>query len=390
MRSEFHRVAGLLLLSIIVTPLFAQESPKVTTPAIIANEDSATLRLLEKSSIFSIALSGNFSRPQPATLFAKIVDPLEKVLGEGSASVQLGPVARRSELPLNWLPLNGLQDVASVRLIYEVRLDGSAAATSGILSPYKLIPDLFELHFMALDAVGIGGVYVARVWATRPDSKLPVPGVVLDGMFGDENEADKSKGMRAHAQTDAHGEALMKFHLPRAEGDPDAGEVDFTINGSHGDFKNSVSATLPLRLRAAILLSTDKPIYQPEQTLHIRALLLDDQRRAWSKHPVRFAVHDPDNSVVFSSDTESSRFGIAAVDWPIPASQKLGNYSVSADISGDTDRELQNSQNIRISRYELPTLALNVQTNQPYYLPGQNAEVTVSAAYLFGALSRNS
>jgi hypothetical protein len=42
-----------------------------------------------------------------------------------------------------------------------------------------------------------------------------------------------------------------------------------------------VTATLRYWRRAAVLLSTDKPLYQPDQTLHMRALVLDDQRRAW-------------------------------------------------------------------------------------------------------------
>jgi uncharacterized protein YfaS (alpha-2-macroglobulin family) len=82
------------------------------------------------------------------------------------------------------------------------------------------------------------------------------------------------------------------------------------------------------------LLSTDKPLYQPDQTLHMRALVLDDQRHAWAKHPLRFVVHDPDEAVIFSTDAETSRFGIASAEWTIPSSQKLGSYRVSADISG--------------------------------------------------------
>ncbi len=114
-------------------------------------------------------------------------------------------------------------------------------------------------------------------------------------------------------------------------------------------------------------------------------LLSDDQRRAWAKHPLRFTVHDPDDTVVFSTDAETSRFGIASTDWTIPSSQKLGSYRVSADISGgSSSRELQGNQLIRISRYELPTFTVNVVANQPFYLPGQNADLTVSANYMFG------
>src|SRR6266481_927078 len=234
------------------------------------------------------------------------------------------------------------------------------------------------------DAIGMGRTYVARVWATRPDSDKPVPGVSLTASFGDEDE-DTPKGMKAQARTNSRGEALLTFHLPEMSGAPGDEQVDLEIRGTRGNFKNSLAATLHYWRRAAVLLSTDKPLYQPDQTLHMRALVLDDQRHAWPKHPLRFVVHDPDEAVIFSTDAETSRFGIASADWPIPSSQKLGSYRVSADITGDADnRELQGNQLIRISRYELPTFTVNVVANQPFYLPGQNADLTVSANYMFG------
>jgi len=257
-------------------------------------------------------------------------------------------------------------------------------ALSGILSPYALIPDLFELRFLGLDAVGMGRAYFARVWATRPDSDKPVPGVSLTASFGDEDD-DTPKGMKAQVRTNSRGEALLTFHLPEIPGATDDEQVDLEIRGTPGNFRNSVTATLRHWRRAAVLLSTDKPLYQPDQTLHMRVLVLDDQRRAWAKRPLRFVVHDPDDTVIFSTDAETSRFGIASADWTIPSSQKLGSYRVFTDISGDADsRELQGNQLVRISRYELPTFTVNVVANQPFYLRGQNADLTVSASYMFG------
>jgi hypothetical protein len=79
--------------------------------------------------------------------------------------------------------VNGIQDASSSRLFYEVRLEGSSApVVSGILSPYALIPDLFELRFLGLDVIGMGRTYVARVWATRPGIHTWA-GVACDRLF---------------------------------------------------------------------------------------------------------------------------------------------------------------------------------------------------------------
>jgi len=385
MRRDVHRVVLAFCLSTLVLTVFAQEPHRTPAPSVVTHEDSARLVLKEKSSVFSIDLSANASKPVPATLLAKILAPDDKVLATASVPAQISSTVRRFEVSLNWVPVNGLEDASSSRLFYEVRLEGnSTPALSGILSPYALIPDLFELRFLGLDAIGMGRTYVARVWATRPDSDKPVPGVSLTASFGDEDE-DTPKGLKSQARTNSRGEALLTFRLPQMPAAPEDEQVDLEIRGTRGNFQNSLSAALHYWRRAGVLLSTDKPLYQPEQTLHMRALVLDDERRAWAKRTLRFTVHDPDDTVIFSTDAETSRFGIASADWTIPGSQKLGSYRVAADISGEADsRELQGNQLIRISRYELPTFTVNVVANQPFYLPGQNAELAVSAEYMFG------
>src|SRR3989442_739199 len=73
----------------------------------------------------------------------------------------------------------------------------------------------------------------------------------------------------------------------------------------------------PYWRRAAVLLSTDKPLYQPDQTLHMRAIVLDDQRHAWAKHPLRFVIHDPDEAVIFRGNPYSENKVVQKRLWPI-------------------------------------------------------------------------
>lgn len=386
MRSLLNRVAHVLCLCAVSFPVLAQDSPNSVPQSVFANEKSARLTLQEKSSIFSIEVSTNSTNPRSATLCARIISPNGSSLAEGSSPLQLTSVPRRFEVPLKWNPGSGLEDISSARLSFEVLLDGvTTPASSGILSPYKLISDLFELHFVGLDSIGLGKTYFARVRAIHPETNAPVPGVALTGMLGDDNEAETQKSLKAAARTNSRGEAVLKFRLPETTGAPDDTEIDLEIKGSLGNFKNSLITTIRFWRQATVLLSLDKPLYQPEQTLHMRALLIDDQRRAWSKQAARFSVRDPDDTIIFSSDAATSRFGIASADWPISASQKLGFYRVTVKTSTDADsRSLETSQTIRVSRYELPTFTVNVHTKQPFYLPGQNGDLTVSAGYLFG------
>jgi hypothetical protein len=144
MRTSILRVALLLSLSAFSFPFSVNGQGPNAFPSIVANEAGARLALKEKNSVFSIDLSANVPKSLHATLVAKILSPDDKLLAEASVSVHLSSTPQRAEVPLTWTPVNGLQDAASCRLLYEVRLEGvSVPALSGILSPYALIPDLF-------------------------------------------------------------------------------------------------------------------------------------------------------------------------------------------------------------------------------------------------------
>lgn len=371
MRVFFLRVVFLLSLCTAFQPLIAQIHDIAPQPAVTVDEGSARLTLNDASSIFSIELSAATDSPLSATFTAKIVDPDEKVIAQATVPVQLTRQAQRVQMALNWIPKGSLTDTVTARVRYEVRIGNDQPPTvAGTLSPTAIIPDLFELRFMGLEFASAANTYIAHVWATRPNSSKPVSGVELTGWLGDEDDA--TGGIRAQGRTNLHGEATLSFHLPVLPPVGQEEDVDLEIRGKRAGFQNSVTGTLKLWEHAAILLSTDKPLYQPEQVLHMRALLLDDQRHAWGQQPVRFEARDPDDAVVFSADAKSSRFGIASSEWAIPASQKLGNYRVSVKVSGDTDsKELQTDQRVRISRYELPTFTVNVTTDHPTICPAR-------------------
>ena len=75
---------------------------------------------------------------------------------------------------------------------------------------------------------------------------------------------------------------------------------------------------------------------------------------------------------------------MARADWEVPENVRLGQYAIKVGGSADDSEDEAGYQTIRISRYELPTFTVNVAPDRGYYLPGQNAAVTVSADYLFG------
>ena len=72
--------------------------------------------------------------------------------------------------------------------------------------------------------------------------------------------------------------------------------------------------TRPVRLedKVGILLTTEKPIYQPGQTIHVRALALDHADHHAASGRITFEVEDSRGSKVFKKATQTDEFGVAS------------------------------------------------------------------------------
>src|SRR5262249_20815548 len=80
----------------------------------------------------------------------------------------------------------------------------------------------------------------------------------------------------------------------------------------------STEFTQQVRLedKVSILLTTEKPIYQPGQTIHVRALALDRASHAAAAgRSLTFEVEDSRGNKVFKKATQTSKFGIAAAEF---------------------------------------------------------------------------
>src|SRR5438270_122280 len=83
------------------------------------------------------------------------------------------------------------------------------------------------------------------------------------------------------------------------------------------------------RAASQILLTTDKPLYQPGQVIHLRALALDQgTRRAVGDKPVTFEVEDARGNKVFKKRETLSRFGVASADFVLADEVNMGNFAL--------------------------------------------------------------
>jgi hypothetical protein len=275
------------------------------------------------------------------------------------------------------------------RLHYRLRPEASPTDTiaEGIISLSEITPDLFEVRVATSQLAREGGRYRTRVQATHPITRRPAANVRVDGEVTLEDDNDKSVKLRASGITDATGYVLLDFQLPARfprfphTNQPAGGEIH--VIGQRGALIAEAKGDVLVDQFPRVLISSDKPIYQPGQVLHARALIFSPSKHALANQDILIRICDPEETNVFRTVVKSSRFGIANADWPIPENTRLGDYRIWVGVDGGEESG-QTAYDVRISRYDLPNFSVNVQSDRKYYLPGQNAELKVRADYLFG------
>jgi hypothetical protein len=215
-----------------------------------------------------------------------------------------------------------------------------------------------------------------RVRLTRRDTGTAVSGVPVTIRLEGSGENQPPLTLAAF-QTDGQGTGQPRFRSP----DWQDGSYRLRVVAELPDGPEEIEVPIWLKRSWKLMLSSDKPVYQPGQTIRMRALALrrPDLRPVAGQEAV-FRVRDPKGTVIFKRTTTTSRFGIASADCELAAEVLLGSYRITCEV-GDSRSETV----VEVARYVLPRFRLNLALDQPYYQPGQTVRGSVAAQYFHGA-----
>jgi len=165
------------------------------------------------------------------------------------------------------------------------------------------------------------------------------------------------------------------FQVP----DVSPGTYELTVAVASNLGKDTVSRSVTIRREVQILLTTDKPLYQPGQTIHLRALSL----RRPSLVPaageqITLEVEDSKGNKVCKQPLNASRFGLASTDFTLADEINLGTYTVRAVMD-----EGRAERTVEVKHYVLPKFKVGVTTDKPYYLPGEKLTGKIQCDYFF-------
>jgi len=157
---------------------------------------------------------------------------------------------------------------------------------------------------------------------------------------------------------------------------PDIAEGDYSLKVSAKGFQ--ATAEVQIEDGTLVFVETDKPIYKPGQTVHIRVLTLDPTLRP-VPGAVTVDVLDAQGIKVFKREVTTDEYGMAALDLPLSTEPNLGVWSVMA---GNERRSTQTD--IRVERYVLPKYEVSVDLERDWALVDEPISGVIAAEYAFG------
>jgi hypothetical protein len=316
----------------------------------------------------------------PGTLVVEVLDPEDRVVGrtERAAIANDGTGAWRTDIPLpNALTLD---DIVWQRVRYRFSYrDAKEAAIEGTDSISEILRRP-AVHIVGQRSYLAGGAAAVRVIVTDARNELITgPASVKIDLA--------APGLPARilftGRLNQHGTTEAQFRLPA--GLVGTYPLHYVVDTPIGIAEYTEQVLI--QDKVSILLTTEKPIYQPGQTIHARALALDRaNHEATSDRNLTFELEDSKGNKVFKKAAQTDRFGVASAEFGLADEVNLGTYHLRVAMAGGGDRELA----LNVERYVLPKFKVAVdfaahdKQARHGYRPGDHVTGTVRANYFFG------
>jgi hypothetical protein len=344
--------------------------PEVKTAGALSLDEAGISAAIDSGTLKVAVVLGNASKAQIAgALQVWIVDlGDQKAVRKGESTFVAGEGESTVEVPLE--TFDGAADQAR-QAAYVIRY--LVRTADGVMSGYRSL-------FVAVPKSQVVLLSPKTYYAGAPTRvKVLASDPVTGRPFADRDVTITAKAGEAardfQVKTDSFGavDALLDF--------ADAGQATVTakLTTPGGGTDQAQQAVDVVRLRR-VLVSTDKPMYQPGQTMHLRVLALKKPSLSpEAGADFTLEVLDGKGNKVFKHKGKTSTWGIASAQFKLASEVNVGTYKIKATVA-DTATE----KAVTVDRYTLPKFKVETAMDRPFYTVGQTVAGTVTARYFFG------
>jgi hypothetical protein len=343
-------------------------------------KENRSLAATYNGSVLRVSIPYEARRSGEGTLAVEVLDPEDGVVAgvDRHADIAEGAGLWRREIsvPKN-LPMD---ELVWHRLSYRFTYAGeNKAAFEGVASISRILRRPSVQAFSQKSYLS-GSDAAIRVIVTDPDTKTPV----TSGSVRIElSSAGKPNRILYAGNLNQRGVTEAKFRFP-----PDLTgrhSLRYVLDTELGPVEESHE--ILLEEKSAVLLTTEKPIYQPGQTIHVRALALDrSSHQATAGRKLTIELEDPKGNKVFRSASQTDPYGVASAEFTLADEVNLGTWRLRALLDSGAANPTEVA--LEIERYVLPKFKVALELagieNKRGYRPGDHVTGTVRANYFFG------
>ena len=245
------------------------------------------------------------------------------------------------------------------------------------------------------------------VWATHLDDGKPAAGVKIE-VRDEQNKLRFSGVTGADGTLATPGSEVLAPPVaaaPRPEEEfeeersPSRALFVFAREGDDlaflsGDWNDGMSAwnfklayaPAPQRVRGFI--HSDRGLYRPGETVHLKGLVrqvhLTEGLRLPAEKQIEITIADARGDEVAKRTLPISPFGSFALDVPISAEGRLGDWTVRASV-GKAGQAVTLSDRFSVEEYRPATFEVTLKPGRSSYQIGQRVRADVDARFLYGA-----
>ena len=234
------------------------------------------------------------------------------------------------------------------------------------------------------------GLHVKRsptdmvVWVSALSSTKPVDDVVV-------SVYTRANQRILRGVTDQNGLAHFKDvdwsgdRQPFAVAATKGGDVAFLklATGGLEDSSLDTNGRAYLRKGYEAYLYTDRGIYRPGETVHLRAIVRGPEMAVPGSFPVRFRVNRPDGRRFTTVAATLSKWGSAEVEVEVPAYAPTGRYA--CELRVPEGKSALGSASFQLEEFVPDRMKVEVTAEERRFRGGESLAFTVKARHLFGA-----
>lgn len=291
------------------------------------------------------------------------------------------PLDQSSVFKLNWKEILGQRPAGS--LFIEVTGTAMEGAPGGETVIAQSLIEFTDIGLFQKDNFKSSTIFAVSLTTGKPISGVRVTVV---------NEDQKLLG---YGDTDANGVvevtgAKVGFILAEKNGDATAmpaGEYDTLMPLWHFDINSTYES--PWKKFHRCFLFSDRPLYKPGDTAHLKALVRVENGDTLSlpKKPQTgtLKIRDPDYRVILEQDVTFNENGSWSGSYPLPAGGATGWYNVQMefDEEGSDDESGSGFLSIRVDEYRPNSFEVKMDAAK-VVIDTERIKVPLTANYLMG------